>query len=239
MVSKSQIKLILSLSQKKYRNKHGLFVAEGIKVINELINSSFKLSLLLTAEGFFEEISTRIIITDRELKSISNLSTPQKALAIFEIPQASAIKVDTLVVALDGVRDPGNLGTIIRLCDWFGVKQLLCSHDTVDAYNPKVIQATMGSIARVEVHYLDLKAFVINSSIPVYGTFMDGVAVQHEELSSPAVLVLGNEANGISNEVEDAVTSRISISPYGKNPQTESLNVATAAAIFLHEFRRG
>jgi TrmH family RNA methyltransferase len=139
---------------------------------------------------------------------------------------------------LDDIRDPGNLGTIIRLCDWFGVTQLLCSKETVDLYNPKVIQSTMGSVSRVQVNYVDLDAFISETTLPVFGTFMDGNNIYKEQLPSEGILIFGNEANGISSTLEQNIKNRIAIPRFGNLQQTESLNVATATAIFLSEFRR-
>lgn len=239
MLSKGQIKLINSLSQKKYRQKNALFVAEGIKVIKELLNSNFKLERLFSeADIFFTDKNKIQLLEPNELKKITKLTTPQTALALFEIPQEPSKITEDFIVALDGVRDPGNLGTIIRLCDWFGVKQLLCSEDTVDCYNPKVIQATMGSISRVEVVYGNLTDEISKLKMPVYGTFMNGENIYESEISSKGILVLGNEANGISPQIERLATSKISIPQFGENKNTESLNVATATAILLSEFKR-
>ena len=167
------------------------------------------------------------------------MSSPSSCLAIFQIPKETKPEYQGLIVALDDIRDPGNLGTIIRLCDWFGVAQLICSNETVDLYNPKVVQATMGSITRVRVHYVDLNAFVAKSPLPVFGTFMDGTNVYMEKLPAEGILVLGNEANGISSALEKTIKYRIAIPRFGDIQKTESLNVATATAIFLSEFRRG
>ncbi len=239
MLSKSQIKLINSLSQKKYRQKNGLFIAEGIKVIKELLNSNFELERLFSqADIFFTEKDKMQLVEENELKKITKLSTSQTALALFKIPQKHIEVNENFIVALDGVRDPGNLGTIIRLCDWFGVKQLLCSQDTVDCYNPKVIQATMGSIARVEVIYADLVEELPLLKLPVFGTFMDGESVYESSLPSEGILVLGNEANGITENVRKIITHKLSIPQFGNAKNTESLNVATATAIFLSEFKR-
>ena len=173
MLSKSQIKLINSLSQKKYRQKNGLFIAEGVKVIKELLNSNFELERLFSqADMFFTEKDKMQLLEENELKKITKLSTSQLALALFKIPEKKIEINEKFLVVLDGVRDPGNLGTIIRLCDWFGVKQLVCSQDTVDCYNPKVIQATMGSIARVEVVYTNLKEELPRLKLPLFGTFI-------------------------------------------------------------------
>ncbi len=240
MVSKSQIKLITSLGQKKYRERQGLFVVEGIKGITEFLKSHFQLYALFTVEGYFDEVEAdkKNIIEEGELKKISFLKTPQKAVAIFHIASASSRNIKGLKVALDDIRDPGNLGTIIRLCDWFGIDQLVCSTQTVDCYNPKVIQATMGSLTRVQILYTDLSKYLEDKHIPVYGAFMEGENVYKTELEREGILVMGNEANGISSVVERFVTKRIAIPQFGGN-KTESLNVATAAAILMSEFKRG
>lgn len=240
MVSKNQIKLITSLQQKKYRNEHKLFIAEGVKVIQELLESNFVLEHLFVTEANFDEVkhSQRTLVNEQDMKRITALSSPSSSLALFKIPNEPKMDTKGLIVALDAIRDPGNLGTIIRLCDWFGVAQLLCSTETVDVYNPKVIQSTMGSIARVNVNYVDLNKFISESSLPVFGTFMDGKNVYKEALPKEGILIFGNEANGISANLEKIIKNRIAIPRFGANQQTESLNVATATAIFLSEFRR-
>ncbi|WP_417887783.1 TrmH family RNA methyltransferase [Zunongwangia sp.] len=240
MVSKSQIKLITSLAQKKYRQRNGIFVAEGIKVIRELLAASIPLEHLFTTEAIFDAPEEKTAIVDlKSLKKVSFLKTPQTALALFKIQNSEIKEVQGLTLALDGVRDPGNLGTIIRLCDWFGITNLVCSTDTVDCYNPKVIQSTMGSIARVKIQYTDLPVFLESKQIPIYGTFMEGENVYKTELNESGILVMGNEANGVSLPIEKMVTQKISIPQFGNQQKTESLNVATATAIFLSEFRRG
>lgn len=240
MVSKNQIKLITSLQHKKYRTEHKLFIAEGVKVIQELLESNFVLKHLFETEAVFEQvsISKKTVVNELDMKRITALSSATTCLAIFKIPQSTNIDVKGLIVALDDIRDPGNLGTIIRLCDWFGVTQLLCSHESVDVYNPKVVQATMGSITRVKVNYVDLKDFVSQSSLPVFGTFMDGKNIYKESLPQEGILILGNEANGISGELEKSIKNRIAIPRFGEIQKPESLNVGTATAIFLSEFRR-
>ena len=240
MVSKNQIKLITSLQHKKFRIEHQLFIAEGVKVIQELLQSNFVLEHLFVTERIFENAATSklTLIKEQEMQKITALHSPSSCLAIFKIPAKSKIETKGLIVALDDIRDPGNLGTIIRLCDWFGVKQIVCSEATVDVYNPKVIQATMGSIARVNVNYADLNEYLEMTSLPVYGTFMDGATIYKEVMPEEGILVFGNEANGISSEIEKKIKNRIAISRFGDNQKTESLNVATAAAIFLSEFRR-
>jgi len=240
MVSKNQIKLITSLQQKKFRQIHQLFVAEGVKVIQELLKSNFVLDHLYVTEDIFHDIDSekKTMISDTDLKRISSLSTPNNSLAIFKIPSAITTNSDGLILALDNVRDPGNLGTIIRLCDWFGVTQIVCSEQTVDNYNPKVVQATMGSIARVNVKYVDLVKYLSKETSPIFGTFMEGENVYSKNLPNNGILVLGNEANGISSDIEKLVTNKLSIPRFGNIQKTESLNVATATAIFLSEFMR-
>jgi TrmH family RNA methyltransferase len=240
MVSKSQIKLITSLEQKKNRTKSGLFIVEGKKGIREILNSQFELDSLFTTSEIFEASPSKTyLITEAELKKISRLKTPQSALALFKIPKGNTPEIKNLIVALDGIRDPGNLGTIIRLCDWFGIETLLCSNDTVDCYNPKVVQATMGSITRVAITYVDLKTILKkNIDQPVIGTFLKGENIYTTQLPKNGILVLGNEANGISAEVEKMVSQKLNIPRFGNSQSTESLNVATATAILLSEFRR-
>ncbi|MGB5417283.1 TrmH family RNA methyltransferase [Algibacter sp.] len=238
MLPKSQIKLITSLKQKKYRQQHGFFVVEGVKTITEFLQSNLKLYKLYTTESFNIDAKDETLISDADLKRISFLKTPNKALAVFKIPESNAIDISGLIVALDAIRDPGNLGTIIRLCDWFGVKELVCSKETVDCFNPKVIQATMGSITRVNINYVDLPSFLKESKLPVFGAFMEGENVYSKKLPESGVLVMGNEANGVSKEAEAVITEKISIPRFGNLKATESLNVATATAILLSEFRR-
>ena len=240
MVSKNQIKLISSLHQKKYRIAHQLFIAEGVKGINELLQSNFELEHLYVTIDEFKSVSTtkKTVISDANLKKISALTTPNTCLAVFKIPKEKPVLNKGLIVALDTIRDPGNMGTILRLCDWFGINQVVCSKETVDLYNPKVVQATMGSIARVNVNYLNLKDFLETTSLPIYGTFMDGEDLYNSEITNEGIIILGNEANGISKEIEELVTKRITIPRFGNLQQTESLNVATATAIVLSEFKR-
>jgi TrmH family RNA methyltransferase len=240
MVSKNQIKLISGLLQKKQRFANQLFFAEGVKVIQELLQSNFELEHLYTTQNDFETVlvSRKTLINAQELKKISALSTPNTCLAVFKIPADKKIIESGLILALDDIRDPGNLGTILRLCDWFGIKQLLCSKESVDIYNPKVVQATMGSIARVNVNYIDLKAFLAQTSLPVFGTFMDGSNIYKSTLPQEGIIIMGNEANGISDEIEKTIKNRLTIPRFGDLQKTESLNVATATAIILSEFKR-
>ena len=240
MVSKNQIKLITSLQQKKYRIANKLFFAEGVKGIQELLSSNFVLEHLYTTKHDFEEValSKKTIIHESDLKKISALATPNTCLAVFRLHEESPILETGLIMALDTIRDPGNLGTILRLCDWFGVKQLLCSKETVDIYNPKVIQATMGSISRVNVNYIDLEPYITTTLLPVFGTFMDGENIYKSVLPKEGILIMGNEANGISAGLDKVIQNRLTIPRFGSIQKTESLNVAAAAAIVLSEFCR-
>ena len=239
MLSKNQSKLITSLTQKKYRDKHDLFIAEGLKVVKELLTSSIEMLHLYVTEEL-DEFSNHgsEIISEKELKKISNLKTPNKVLGVFKIPRQNAYNDAGLVLVLDTIKDPGNLGTIIRLCDWFGIEQLICSKETVDCYNTKVVQSTMGSLTRVSIHYKELIPFLKNTSLPIYGALLDGENVYESRLARNAILVIGNESNGISTEVIRCVTKKITIPRFGTMQQTESLNAATATAILLSEFMR-
>ena len=238
MVCKSQTKLITSLRQKKYRDQTGLFIAEGPKVIAELLAEGLTLQSFFSTNSFEITAENHFQVTEAELKKISFLKTANTSVAVFEIPEPRLLQDKGLIVALDAVRDPGNLGTIIRLCDWFGVQQLICSEDTTDCFNPKVVQATMGSLARVQVHYISLSEYLDRTALPVFGGFMDGKNVYSEKLPKDGIVVMGNEANGISGAILQKITHKISIPRFGESQKTESLNVATATAILLSEFRR-
>ena len=240
MVSKNQIKLITSLQQKKYRIANKLFFAEGVKGIQELLDSNFELEHLYTTQNDFGQVfnEKKTIITENDLRKISALATPNSCLALFKMPLEKPIVQTGLIVALDSIRDPGNLGTILRLCDWFGIQQVLCSTETVDLFNPKVVQATMGSIARVNVNYINLDAFLTQTTMPIFGTFMDGTNIYKSVLPEQGIIIMGNEANGISTSLEKLVQNRLTIPRFGDLQKTESLNVATATAIVLSEFRR-
>jgi TrmH family RNA methyltransferase len=239
MVSKNQIKLINSLQQKKYRKLHNLFIAEGKKVIQELLDAQFSLAyLFVTKADLFDTNPAATLISDNELKKITALTTANDCLAVFEIKETNFKQTSGLELALDNIKDPGNMGTIIRLCDWFGISKIVCSEETVDIYNPKVVQATMGSLARVQVEYTNLVDYLKATDLEIFGTFMDGKNIYKSNLPSKGIIVMGNEANGISEEIEQLVTQKIAIPRFGNLQQTESLNVATATAIFLSEFKR-
>ncbi len=238
-LSKNQIKLVNSLHQKKYRIINSLFIVEGKKTTEEFLNSNFELEHLFSTSIFEYKNQEKVtIISESELKKISSLKTPNSVLALFKIPKAGAPKNRGLILVLDEINDPGNLGTIIRLCDWFGVEQLICSENTVDCYNPKVIQASMGSLCRMSVIYTELQSFLQNSNLPKFATQMTGENMYDIKLPKEAILIMGNEANGINEDILDIVNKAISIPRYGDFQKTESLNVSTATAIFLSEFRR-
>ena len=238
LVSKTQIKLITSLQQKKYRNKLGLFVAEGPKVINELITAKLQLhSLYSTVDRLFEGESAQIV-SEKELSKISSLKNANNSLAVFKIPNKKTYVENGITVVLDAIQDPGNLGTIIRLCDWFDVKNLICSLNTVDCFNPKVIQATMGSIVRVNIVYTAIEEFILERNSPVYIGAMNGTNIYKENLPDKAIIVVGNEANGVSTKIMNLVSNKVAIPQFGINKETESLNAATATAIILSEFKR-
>ena len=240
MVVKSQIKGIKSLQQKKYRIQQGLFVVEGIKAVHELLTSTITVHKIYTTDIEVFDISHQdsvTLVSQNELKQMSGLKSPNTVLGVFHIPKHELVDYKDWILVLDDVRDPGNLGTIIRLCDWFGIKHLVCSLNTVDCYNPKVLQATMGSITRVNIMYAGLVDFLKDANIPIYGAFMNGVSAYETKIAEKGILILGNEANGISTEIENLVDSRISIPQFGEKT-TESLNVATATSILLNEIRR-
>ncbi|WP_165733751.1 RNA methyltransferase [Polaribacter sp. 20A6] len=239
-ISKNQFKLITSLSQKKYRQKHKLFIAEGIKVVQEILNSSFELETLFCTDDFSSDVLEEKIVrvSEADLKKISNLKTPNKALGIFKIPDEKPDSNNGLTLALDAINDPGNLGTIIRLCDWFGVAELICSKDTVDCYNQKVVQASMGSLTRISIRYVDLTEYLSETQKPTFIADMDGENVYKTSLPKEGVLIMGNEANGVSDTIKKLITHKISIPRFGDIQETESLNVATATAILLSEFKR-
>jgi TrmH family RNA methyltransferase len=238
VISKNQIKFIKSLSLKKNRVKAQLFVAEGEKIVNELLNSKFEIEHIYATKQFSvinsSEKSALTLVSNEELSRISNLTSPNNVLAIVKISQKESEKSGGIKLVLDDVNDPGNLGTIIRICDWFGVTQLICSNSTVDCYNPKVVQSAMGSLFKLDIKYLDLATYLDNIDTPIYGAYMNGVDVKGQEFPKQAHLIMGNEANGISESISKYITNKVSIKNIGGN--TESLNVAVATSILLHEF---
>lgn len=245
MVTRNQIQVINSLQTTKGRKAHGMFVAEGRKCIEDLLRSNLELVYLFETEALFDIKKlkntgfTFAHISTADLKKMSSLVVPNNCLAVFKIPLPKTPINNGLILALDDIQDPGNLGTIIRLCDWFGVSQLVCSTNTVDIYNPKVVQATMGTIATISIIYTDLEKYLQNAILPIFGTFMNGDTIYKETKANDAIIIMGNEGNGISSHIEKLVNMRISIPHFNNNLQAESLNVATATAIVLNEFKRG
>ncbi len=263
MISKNTIKLIRSLEQKKHRSREGLFVAEGPIVVADLMVAGFVPQLLFATKewsGAAEQDGMVQVVSDDELRKLSFLQHPQQVLAVFRLPnrqqptancqQPTANRQPTiassqpptasshqLYLVLDGVQDPGNLGTIVRLADWFGIDTVYCSEDTADAWSPKVVQATMGSIARVKVVYTDLEALLSQTDMPVYGTLLDGDNIYGQELTNHGFIVMGNEGNGISPAIRRHITRKLLIPKFHEGP--ESLNVAIATAIVCSEFKRG
>lgn len=239
MVVKSQIKFIKSLQQKKNRLENRLFTVEGKKLVFELLSSHFIAHSIYSTNPdlILDKDLPNFLVNQKELNIMSSLKNPSDILGVFQMPKTKSIDFSDWVIALQDIQDPGNLGTIIRLCDWFDIKSIICSQNTVDCYNPKVLQATMGSIARVNICYGDLSALISSSNSRVFGTFMDGESVYEQDLPDRGVLILGNEGHGISKSLDGIINQRISIPQFG-NTSAESLNVASATAIFLNEIRR-
>jgi RNA methyltransferase, TrmH family len=248
MISKNKIKLINSLSEKKFRDESGLFIAEGTKLVSELGLSFHCSTLIATSDWLKEHGSIKadevIEVDTNELKKISNQKSPQGVLAVFTKPVYKWNNEELashLSLALDDVQDPGNLGTILRIADWFGILDVFCSEFTADAYSPKAVQATMGALARVRVHTVNLPEFLksLGGKLPVYGTFMNGENIYNKTLSREGMIVMGNEGSGISAPVEELVGERLLIPNYPKGQTTsESLNVGVATALVCGEFRR-
>lgn len=255
VLSKANIKFIRSLEQKKYRKAEGAFIAEGFKSVNDLLDEGWEARIIVATDEWQHRLTSAngspivIRVTDEELRKVSLLQHPQQVLAVFCLPSKSggiADDLDDLCLCLDGVQDPGNLGTIIRTADWFGIRNIICSPATADAFNPKVVQATMGSIARVRVHYTDLVPFLksLPSDMPVYGTLLDGENIYDTPLSNRGIIIMGNEGNGVTPEVRTCLTHKLLIPQFEGTAQPsstsgpESLNVSIATAIILSEFRR-
>ncbi len=247
MISKARIKQIHGLERKKNRLEEGLFVAEGPKLVGELL-ATLQPCYVAATEEWLATNRKRLgnaetdVVTDEELQRTSLLQHPQSVVALFPIPHSEASLAETaqreLCLALDGVQDPGNLGTIVRLADWFGIRHVFCSTDSADIFNPKATQATMGALARVSVHHIDLLQALRQTTAPVYGTFLDGKDIYSQRLTENGVIVMGNEGRGISAEAAALVSHRLYIPPYPADRTTvESLNVAIATAIVCAVFR--
>lgn len=248
MITKARIKLIKSLEQRKKRNIHQLFVAEGPKLVEELLATMRPYYIAALPEWWtqnrplIKSACEQDTITPEELQRASLLRTPQQVIALFPIPDYkfdTSIAQHELCLALDGVQDPGNIGTILRIADWFGIHNVICSEDTVDVYNPKAVQATMGALARVKVHYTNLEDLFKGSHTPIYGTLLDGKNIYEQELGSNGFIVMGNEGKGLSPAIRNLVTQKLFIPNYPIGAKTtESLNVAIATSIVCSEFRR-
>ena len=248
MISKARIKQIHGLERKKNRLEERLFVAEGPKLVGELLANMQPVYVASTEEWMKANHKLLFnaqtdIVTEEELRRTSLLQHPQSVVALFPLPNheasLSSIADKELTLALDGVQDPGNIGTIVRLADWFGIRHVFCSLDCADIFNPKATQATMGALARVDIHYINLTEELTKTKAPVYGTFLDGDNIYNQELTSTGIIVMGNEGRGVSPEVAQLVNRRLYIPPYPADSQTvESLNVAIATAITCAEFRR-
>ncbi len=246
-LSKNKIRAINALSKKKERDESGLFLAEGGKIVSDLL-PIFHCRTLVCTNSFMDEhpltkAEETILAEKEEIAKASLLQSPPSALAVFEKPHYAIDNgriAKQLTLALDTIQDPGNLGTIIRVADWFGIEDIICSQETADVYNPKVVQATMGAIARVRVHYTELENFLReNEEVPAYGTFLDGENIYEQELSSNGIIVMGNEGNGISERISRLIRNRLFIPNYPTGRATsESLNVAMATGIVCSEFRR-
>tara|TARA_B100000902_G_C27314591_1_gene920464 strand:- start:541 stop:1266 length:726 start_codon:yes stop_codon:yes gene_type:complete len=239
MITKNQIKYIRGLSLKKNRLKEQCFIVEGEKSLSELLESSFEIVELFALKDWInehKEVSKKAQeVSSKELERISNLTTPNRVLAVVKMKNLEVIRQKLgVILVLDDINDPGNLGTIIRMCDWFGVKQIVCSENTVDIYNPKVVQATMGSLFRVNILYVNLVKYLSKVNTPIYGSYMNGENIKNSNSERNSHLVMGNEAHGISHEVSKFITDRVAIQNIGGT--TESLNVAVATSILLHEF---
>ncbi len=251
-INKNKIKLIHSLEVKKHRRNEQAFIAEGFKTVGELLKEGFHAKVIVaTSEwkksNLLSNDTEFIEVTDEELKKASLLVHPQQIIGIFDLPSTNSIEEiagiakKELCLCLDDIQDPGNLGTIIRTADWFGIKHIICSQNTVDAYNPKVVQSTMGSIARVQIHYTDIVTFLksLTADIPIYGTMLDGENLYSQQLKNYGIIVMGNEGNGISKDVQALLTHKLLIPPFNdKQGTAESLNVSIATAIICSEFRR-
>lgn len=243
-MTKAEIQLVRSLADKRARTETGLFVAEGAKLIGELRASHLRVRKIFAREGVFEGADVELV-SPRDMERLSLLKTPNNSLALVEIPHYrldAGAMVGELVLALDEVRNPGNMGTIIRLADWFGIGDIVCSQGSADCFNPKVVQATMGAILRVRVHYTVLEEFLAGVSaqgIPIYGTFLEGENLYGASLSPGGVIVMGNEGHGVTPAVERSVGRKLFIPPYPADREgSESLNVAMATGIVCAEFRR-
>lgn len=245
MISKSQISFIKSLQQKKNRKEQGLFIVEGLKSVQEFINSDYAVDSVFYTKNISSNLGKlsrnikSVEVSEVELSRISTLNSPQSILALVKIPKPIPINIEKLngnfIIALDGIQDPGNLGTIIRTADWFGLNTIICSLETADVYNSKVVQASMGSLSRVNVSYTSLKDFLGKTRLPIFGALLDGQSIYETDFGKEGIILLGNEGNGIGEDLLQIINYPVTIPKFGK---AESLNVAITASIFCSELRR-
>jgi RNA methyltransferase, TrmH family len=245
MLSKSQISLLKSLQHKKDRIEHGLFLVEGYKSVIDFINSPYQIEAIYHTASFdpkMLKLSQKINlynISVTDIEKISSLKTPQEIAALVKIPIYHALNNTHLKqkfsLVLDGIQDPGNIGTIIRTADWFGIGHIICSEDTVDVYNPKVVQASMGSLSRINVYYTNLSTFLTQITLPIFGAMLNGENIYNTDFGAEGLIVMGNEGNGLRPEIKDLINKAVTIPRTGN---AESLNVAIAAALFCSEINR-
>ena len=235
MITKNQIKLIKSLGLKKNRIQSGFFIAEGEKIIDELLESKLEVVNIFSSLEKYNISDYYIPISSSQLKQISNLKTPNKVLGLFKIPKSSEIDFNSNIIALEEINDPGNLGTIIRLCDWFGIKNIICSSNSVDCYNPKVIQASMGSICRVNISYMDFHKFLDSKNYNTVAADLNGQNLRDFTFSDNQIIFFGSESNGLSKTLSSKINHKITIQRYNNN--VESLNLATSVGIILSELK--
>ena len=235
MITKNQIKLIKSLRSKKNRKQSGFFDAEGEKIVDELLESDIKAVDIFSISEKYKNSKNYISINSTQLKQISNLKSPNNVLGIFKIPLNKEIDFNSNIVALEEINDPGNLGTIIRLCDWFGIKNIICSQNSVDCYNPKVVQSSMGSISRVSISYMEFDNLISSVSYNTVAADLNGKSLKEHIFSKNQIIFFGNESNGFGQKLSSNIKSKITIQRYNDN--VESLNLASAVAIVLSELK--
>ena len=233
MITKNQIKLIKSLRLKKNRIQSGFFVAEGEKIVDELLKSDLEAVNIFSISEKYKNLKNYISINSTQLKQISNLKSPNNVLGTFKIPVSEEIDFDANIVALEDINNPGNLGTIIRLCDWFGIKNIICSQNSVDCYNPKVVQSSMGSISRVSVSYMDFDKILMNDKYKTIAADLEGVKLTKFNFSENQIIFFGSESNGLSKKLSSKINEKITIERFNKN--VDSLNLAISVGIVLSE----
>lgn len=234
MLTKSDIKRINSLKRKSKRKENGVFVAEGVKIVQELLNSKFKVEKIYCLSSVADQFLDAITISEKELSRMTHLTSSNSVLAVVEIPEMNVSKNEaTTTLVIDGVNDPGNLGTIIRTADWFGIRNIVCSENSVDCFNSKVIMSTMGSIFRVNIVYKDLTVFLAESKLPIYGALLEGESIYKTEFKNPSIILMGSESHGISKNLLPLVTTAVTIPGAGN---TESLNLGISTALFCSAY---